>query len=236
MMTLRELHDDSEREFDEELCAQILLSVLRSDVVPLSPDDVIADPDQDVFEVRRSCSGDFSFASPQILMDGREPTAEDKQYALGMIVHYLWSDEYEDLAITSKMPLVRLYAVNDEQKSPLLRDVDIAGKLGNSGENTLLRLAIALTGSDANKRAKAENEIKEWIYGFDSHVTIVLMEDEIKVGQYEHRFSINSPKRLQIRAGNVLNQAGARYRFLQNEVIEFKPGKRTVGIAVERVM
>lgn len=233
MMTLRELRDDPNRNIDEELCAQILQSVLRSDVVPLSPDDVIADPDQDVFEVRRSSSGDFSFASPQVLMDGREPDDKDRQYALGMVIHYLWCDEYQDLAIVSRMPLVRLYAVNDEQESPLLRDAHIRSKLGNSGNNTLLKLAIALTGGDANRRTRAKAEIERWILGIESQVTFRLMEDGGEVGQYEYKFK--NPRGLKIEAGRVLSCKGARYRFLEDRIIEFRPGRRTLEIAVERV-
>lgn len=239
MMTLREMRDDPNLKYDEErsaeICAQILFAVFQSEVVPMSPDDVIADPEEDVFEVRRSDSGDFSFAPPEVLMTGRDPDDGDRRYVIGMIIHYLWSNVHEDLATAARMPLVRLYALRDEQKSPLLYDAGIRRKLGDSGENDLLKHAIALTGSDADKRTEAEAQIRKWILGIESQAVFVLMENGVNVGQYVHTFQKGNPRNVKLSAGKGLTCNGVQYRFTEDRLIEFRPGRHAFEIAVKRV-
>ena len=228
MMTLRELRDHSDKEFNPILCAQILMAVIQSPIVPESPDDVIADPEQDVFKVAESGSGDLSFVSPAVLLTGRKPNAEDKCYTVGMVIHYIWGEPFEDLAIASEMPFVRLYTVDDGMQSPIL----CAQKTPNQLEtNVMLRLAVALTGGDIGKRAQAAKEIQDWVSGFDSRIVLRLKEGNRIVGELAQGFPKNT-RRMMIRSGQTIRCGGAKYSIVNEHVVDYMPGQHVLEVAV----
>lgn len=235
MPTLREVHEGEKFDFTEVIQAQILTAVIDSEEVPCSPDDIIVDVANDVFEVSKSASGDMSFASPEMLLKGKIPDQNDQNFVLGMVIHYMYQEPGNDLAMKASNSLIPLYLKDYEEGRLLLADEELAADPGLLRNDDPLGSAAVLTGRNFAARTNERSKLAQWILRQPSQVSIRFMNGGECVKTLHRDFPTDRRTNITLSKGKMLEANGAVYQIAEDCRIIHRPGRHIEMVPVRRV-